>query len=359
MTCCIGRLGPVGLGAEQIAPTTSLLYPGQFDFSLQAAWPNAWESMSTLADALMLFLDFRPDAPNNRFTIAPKLPTGWSTITFNNVRVGAKAFNVTCSESASESREVFTNVTAGALGFDTTIRIPAGLPPTSVTRDGAPIDFTYTPATGQVRVTGTLNSALGATTTLVVTFGSYPTISPHDVKTLPDGAAARLDGAVVTRVHADRFNVETSDRSAGVAVMGAGAQLGKQVELLGTIDASGPERVFVLASIVNQSDAPSTPAPLGMTNKSADAADPDSIGLDIRLWGRITRIAPDDSYMTIDDGSGLPSSAGATGIKLTGDLNASRFTEGGFISATGSLSAERVGATDYRVLRVSSPVDVQ
>ena len=51
----IGKLGPVGFGAEQISPTNSLLYAGQSDFALQAAWPNAWESMSTLVDAIMVF----------------------------------------------------------------------------------------------------------------------------------------------------------------------------------------------------------------------------------------------------------------------------------------------------------------
>src|SRR5439155_2627686 len=72
---CNQNLGPVGLAAEQIAPSNSLLYPS---FRLQAAWPNAWESMSFYVDSLMLFLDHKPDAYNHKVYLAPKLPTGWS-----------------------------------------------------------------------------------------------------------------------------------------------------------------------------------------------------------------------------------------------------------------------------------------
>ncbi len=83
------RRGPAGMGAEQIAfstgPGASLLYPGQSDFLLQTAWPNAWESMSTFVDSIMAFLDYKAVAWSQTMTFAPKLPSAWSEMTFSNV----------------------------------------------------------------------------------------------------------------------------------------------------------------------------------------------------------------------------------------------------------------------------------
>jgi GH15 family glucan-1,4-alpha-glucosidase len=164
------RLGPMGLGAEQIAPGNSLLYPGQGDFVLQAAWPNAWESMSTLADAIMLFLDHKPDAASDTVRLEPKLPTGWSTMTFRNLRLGSKRFDVTCGEMPRANTETFTNVTGGTIHYDSYIRIPQGRTPLSAKQDGTPLAWTHDPATGRVHVTGTLNPAAGSTTPVSVTF---------------------------------------------------------------------------------------------------------------------------------------------------------------------------------------------
>ena len=114
MDLLIGKLGPNGFGAEQISPANSLLYPGQADFALQAAWPNAWESMSTLVDSLMVFLDPTFDAAHSTLTIAPKLPSAWSSATFNNVKNGASSVNITVSETANAVTHTFTN-TANSL----------------------------------------------------------------------------------------------------------------------------------------------------------------------------------------------------------------------------------------------------
>ncbi|MBP7747565.1 MAG: hypothetical protein KA383_15725 [Phycisphaerae bacterium] len=157
----LDRFGPIGLGAEQIAPSSSLLYP---DFRHQAAWPNAWESMSFLVDAAMLFLDYTPDAPGNTLRIAPKLPTGWSTMTYANVAVGGHRIDVTCDEGANAWTHSFTNVTGGALAYDTFVRIPAGTPNLVVTQNGVPVAHTHDATTGRVHVAGDLATGAGATT---------------------------------------------------------------------------------------------------------------------------------------------------------------------------------------------------
>jgi len=164
------RLGPAGLGAEQIAPGNSLLYPGQGDFVLQAAWPNAWESMSTLADAIMLFLDHQPHAAADTVRLEPKLPTGWAAMTFRNIRLGSKRFDITCTESPRESAETFTNRTGGTIQYDSYIRIPPGRTPLSVKQDGTAAAYTYDAATGRVHVSGTLNVGVGAAPVVRVTF---------------------------------------------------------------------------------------------------------------------------------------------------------------------------------------------
>jgi len=64
-------------------PGNSLLYSGQNDYRLQAAWPNAWGEHDHLRrrrdDAGRLHAPTRR-APTLR--VRPKLPTGWSTMTF-------------------------------------------------------------------------------------------------------------------------------------------------------------------------------------------------------------------------------------------------------------------------------------
>jgi|GEM_PF-386921 len=359
------QLGPVGLGAEQVAPLNSLLYPG---FYLQAAWPNAWESMSTFVDALMMFLDFRPDAPDNSFQIAPKLPTPWSSITFNNLRVGSSTFSVACSESTNGSRQIFTLLSGPALNFNTIIRIPANSEIVSVTQNLAPIAYVYSPTTGQVHVMGTL-SPPGSQTTLIVTYGSYLASTVQQLKSLSPGTSVCLSDVVVTRVHGDRFNVETSDRTSGIAVIGTGATRGMKVKLIGTAGVSGAERVLNLISILEQTPADGVPGPVAMAGKSAggsnfgqqpgaSASGLNNIGLDVTMFGRITKIADDGSWISIDDGSGFSTSTVNPGIRLIGALNPTRFAEGQFIRATGSMSIEQVDGINYPLVRIAQAEDV-
>ncbi len=162
MDLLLDRLGPIGLGAEQIAPDNSLLYAGQTDFSLQTAWPNAWESMSFFVDAMMAFLGYTPDAPNNTLRIEPKLPTDWTSTAFSNVRLGDHRLGITCQESDTVNSISLTNITGNALDYDVYIRVPecstfigatqvdsAGCRAVAATCDGT---------TGRVHVTGAVDT---------------------------------------------------------------------------------------------------------------------------------------------------------------------------------------------------------
>ena len=162
-------LGPVGLGAEQIAPSNSLLYPGQPDFRHQAAWPNAWESMSFLVDSIMQFVDFTPDASANTLRIAPKLPTAWNTMTFKNLRYGPNRVDAKLTEGNQEIELQLTNRTGLATNFDTYLKIAPGQGVGKVFVNGRSIrNFTYDAAAHRVRVQGALSTGANSVTTVRV-----------------------------------------------------------------------------------------------------------------------------------------------------------------------------------------------
>jgi hypothetical protein len=366
----IARLGPAGLGAEQIAPLNSLLYPGQPDFSLQAAWPNAWESMSTMVDALMLFLDFRPIAPGNRCELRPKLPTGWGEMTFRNVRFGGNAFDITCSEDAYESRQTFRNVAGAVFQVDTVIRIPAGSTVLAVLRNGVSTAYALDAATGGVSVTMDLQTGVGAETRLSVFYCqgcAEATIA--SAKSVPEGSEVHLSGVAVTRQHDGRFYVESPDRSSGIAVIGTGAARGEFIQMVGTAGLSGPERVIALGAILAQTPG-TAPEPVRMSGRTAGGADfgdqagvisgagLNNVGLDVTLFGVIRHIQDDGSCLVVDDGSGRVSATGHPGVRVTGNLDTGRFTVGQFVSVTGSLSIEAGPGGNVALLRVASASDV-
>jgi len=167
----IPKLGPLGFGAEQIAgisppngPSSGLLYPDQTDFVLQTAWPNAWESMSTFVDALMAFLDYTPDAPGNTIVVAPKLPTAWPTMTFNNIALKNHRVSLTVTETVSAQTALFTNNTGAAVNAAPTLKLPPGRSPCLVTSNGAPSPYTFDTTTSRVSF-GTYALATGAAAT--------------------------------------------------------------------------------------------------------------------------------------------------------------------------------------------------
>ncbi len=170
----ISKLGPMGLASEQIAPTTALQkYPG---FWLQTAWPNVWESHSTLIDQMMMFLDYKPEGTNGNNTcyFAPKLPGSWSTATFNNLDSQGQRFDITITENATNVRADVNKRTTGALNYDLYLRIPPAVTPVMVVTNGTyyvPSPSDYDTNTGRVHIHGPFTStAMG--NSIVVTYGN-------------------------------------------------------------------------------------------------------------------------------------------------------------------------------------------
>lgn len=176
----IAKLGDMGLGGEQIAPSTGLQkYPG---FWLQTAWPNVWESHSTLVDQMMIFLDYKPHATNNTCSFAPKLPTGWSSIGYSNMLFRSHRFDIGVSETATSTRADLNKRTAGALNVDIYLRIPAGTVPALVVTNGTRIPApSYDLLTGRVRINGPLTDS-AQNNFMLVTYGN----NDYDGDGLPD-----------------------------------------------------------------------------------------------------------------------------------------------------------------------------
>ncbi|MEN6373098.1 MAG: hypothetical protein ABFD64_13925 [Armatimonadota bacterium] len=216
--------------------------------------------------------------------------------------------------------------------------------------------------------------------TAIFSFNVDDIVVAADVKVLnlaqvksAEPQAVVIPGAVVTRVHSDRFNVETQDRACGLAVMGSGTTRGKEVSVFGELlcNADG-ERVLNLIHLIDECDPePGIPAPLGMTNRSVGGGSPagfqigcdggtglNNIGLDVTIWGEITDIASDFTWMIIDDGSHRDNGTAHLGIKVVGSINARSRQVGDRIKVQGSSSIFKSGTKYYPVIKAAQPSDI-
>jgi len=168
MDLLLNHLGPMGFGSEQIAQNSTALYAGQIDFHLQTAWPNAWESMSFLTDSIMMFLDWQPAAGANVIRIRPKLPSSWSFMEYTGIEQGSRNIDVRIEKLPERIIHRFTNESGGAIGFDTVVRIPAGVTPCAVTVNGIAAAHTLNASIGSVAITGSIAPGIGGVTTVTV-----------------------------------------------------------------------------------------------------------------------------------------------------------------------------------------------
>jgi hypothetical protein len=199
-----------------------------------------------------------------------------------------------------------------------------------------------------------------------VVYASLP-----DEVTIPQAKAmessyVRVSG-IVTRVHSDRFNIETPDRLAGIAVMGTGATRGSAVTVLGTTAVNSEhECVIELDSIIanSQSTAPGTLAmgslsvggatTVGLQVGVPGSVGPNNIGLDACVWGKITAVSPDLEWFTLDDGAGRPLQDGITGVVVVGPTVARGRSVGEFVTVRGSVTMVDP-VHYYPAIRVADP----
>ena len=185
--------------------------------------------------------------------------------------------------------------------------------------------------------------------------------------------AVVLSDVVVTRVHRDRFNVESNNRTSGLAILGYGPGRGKEVSVFGEVQSTADgEQVLNLIHLINEQDPVSgIPDPLGMGNLAVGggginglqvgcdgSTGPNNIGLDVAIWGHITAIASDFTWMTVDDGSNRESGTGNPGVKVIGDTLAHNRQVGNRVRIQGSSSIFMSEGNYYPLIRVAQSSDV-
>lgn len=244
----LAKLGPLGLGAEQIAPgPAQQKYPG---FWLQAAWPNVWESHAMLLDQMMMFLDYRPGT--NGVAFVPKLPTGWTSISFSNLLYRGQRFDLTVSETATRTGADLTKRTAGPLHVEFYLRIPAGVTPALLVRGthwAAPTPADYDTNTGRVRLQGPLDPAAGPNP-LFVTFGNADT----DGDGLPDGWEAQTGLNPLVGTGEDGASGDPDgDHFTNAEEYAAGTDPRNASSLLKITDTSNGGRTLTWSSVSNKS----------------------------------------------------------------------------------------------------------
>lgn len=152
-----------------------------------------------------------------------------------------------------------------------------------------------------------------------------------NVRSMPDGATANINGRVVTGVYDELVYVEEPDRAWGIGVTGAaGVSEGDVISVLGPMATVAGER-RVLASEVNVlAHGGQVPAPLAMRARNlgggafgthtpgvVGGTGCNNVGLLVRLTGRVTGVASDSSFFCIDDGSGRTDDSGWAGVRVT------------------------------------------
>ncbi len=194
--------------------------------------------------------------------------------------------------------------------------------------------------------------------------------SIREAKHLSEGSVV-VEGLAVTRAHSDRFNIETSDRTMGIAVIGQGPTRGEEISLLASVEStSDDERVLRLIHLISSRSG--TPAETLYTGARAlgggvavgyqpgclESYGPNNIGLDVTISGRVTAVDGSHTWMTIDDGTNRDSRMGSTGVMVTGEFWGSGVSVGEFLRVTGSCSLIKLEGEHFPLVRVASPLDV-
>lgn len=199
-----------------------------------------------------------------------------------------------------------------------------------------------------------------------------PETSVGSAKAMPAGEIL-VGRAVVTRRHeADlRFYMETADRSSGLAVQGALPWRGETLSVYGTTSLTEDGEVVLNAMHVMRHPDEPTPRPLAMNTVSVGGETqrgeqvgctgclgPNNVGLDVRIWGTVTEVAPDGTWMTVDDGAGRDSGMGSAGVKVWPSWPLSGYYPGSQVIVTGSSSISAAGGMHYPMIRVAEPDDI-
>ncbi len=192
----------------------------------------------------------------------------------------------------------------------------------------------------------------------------------------PDGGPADLSGVVVSRVFGDTFYIQSDDRSCGIRVLRPGHSLtaGSRASVSGAVRTDGDGERYIDAAVALPAGT-GVAIPLSMTLKTMGggafqynpetgagqqgiqgAQGVNNTGLLVRVVGRVTHSA--GGWFYLEDGSNVEDGSGHAGVRILLGSGTAPAT-GEFVRASGISSVIRIAGTVQRLLRVSSPADIQ
>lgn len=176
--------------------------------------------------------------------------------------------------------------------------------------------------------------------------------APGKAKTLNDGDSVRIGNSVVVALPAltgDGYYIESTSRGSAIRLRtGKTLNLGDKVNLVGTVNASAPEKA-VEASDISVASSGNTIKPLG-TSPRYFYLTPDSVGKVVKIWGRLGSIDSSSpaKWFILKDPSGIDVKCMlADGVTINPAWS--------FISVVGVISGE-LGTP---VLLVNKPTDIK
>lgn len=170
-------------------------------------------------------------------------------------------------------------------------------------------------------------------------------------RSLSSGSQAALSNKIVTAVFSDCFFIAEPDRTAGLRCLRSGASLsaGDRVNVSGIVSTLYGEKVLSSANYTFQRMGEPL-RPLAMNGRAIQGSTPVRQGLYSTIWGRVTTLG--SGYAVVDDGSGLQSSRGASGIEVR--CSTTGIAIGDYVRATGILCNENVGGRNVLVMRATT-----
>jgi hypothetical protein len=153
---------------------------------------------------------------------------------------------------------------------------------------------------------------------------------PGQLKGLPDGRAASINGCIVTAKFGGYFYVEDEARTSGIRVVSSTTvQVGQKVNVSGVMGTVSGERCVQNATVSVLPGSYPVPKPLGIACRAlggegvgpytpgvSGGVGPNNVGLLVRTWGKV--IASTANYFTIADGAGRTVTVYSTFAPATG-----------------------------------------
>ena len=217
----------------------------------------------------------------------------------------------------------------------------------------------------------TVTSSAGGKSERPIELVVAPALAIGNLKSKPANTPFNLATQQVVTVVPGTFTdgyyyIEQPDRAAGIKVKAYAGQpelaLGTHVTLSGilTVDANG-ERYLDATDIT--SAEPGTPLqPVGMMTKLVQGIGLDATGLLVKTWGKVTWVAPNGSYFSMDDGSGKVNSMGKPGIPILLSSLATPLANppavGDFVSVVGIASIHNFGNGVEPVVKTRGDGDI-